>query len=60
VAAALTADELAWLNAYHARVRKELGPLLDAKADTKTRQWLARATAPLRHAARFPVRAASK
>ena len=46
--ATLTADEIAWLNAYHARVRKELEPLLDAK----TRAWLARATAPLRRSSR--------
>jgi len=46
--AAMTADEIAWLNAYHARVHKELAPLLDAK----TRKWLARATAPLRRPAR--------
>jgi Xaa-Pro aminopeptidase len=39
----LTADEIAWLDAYHARVRAELSELLDA--DTKA--WLARATAPL-------------
>ena len=50
VPAALTADELAWLNAYHAQVRRELSPLLAAKADARTRQWLTRATAPLRHA----------
>ena len=34
--ATLAADEIAWLNAYHARVRKELEPLLDAE----TRAWL--------------------
>jgi Xaa-Pro aminopeptidase len=39
----LGADEIAWLDAYHARVRSELTPLLDAD----TRAWLARATAPL-------------
>ena len=33
----------AWLDAYHARVRSELSPLLDAE----TSAWLARATAPL-------------
>src|SRR5262244_3423817 len=38
-AAMLTADELAWLNAYHARVRRELAPLLAAKADAKARAW---------------------
>ena len=41
--AAMTADEIAWLDAYHARVRDEIAPLVDA--DTKA--WLARATAPL-------------
>ena len=39
----MTADEIAWLDAYHARVRAELSPLLDAD----TQAWLARATAPL-------------
>jgi Xaa-Pro aminopeptidase len=52
--AALTADEIAWLDAYHARVRRELNPLLDAKTDAKTRTWLARATATLRRARKFP------
>ncbi|QGM97958.1 aminopeptidase P family protein [Methylocystis parvus] len=33
-------EEIAWLNAYHAYVRKTLSPLLDAK----TRQWLRDAT----------------
>lgn len=40
----LTAEETAWLDAYHARVREEIGPLLD---DTPTRLWLEAATAPL-------------
>jgi Xaa-Pro aminopeptidase len=40
---AMTADEIAWLDAYHARVRAELSPLLDAE----TVAWLAGATAPL-------------
>ena len=39
----LDAGERAWLDAYHARVRKALSPLVDAK----TRAWLKRATAPL-------------
>ncbi len=39
----LTPEELAWLNAYHARVAAELSPDLDAE----TRAWLAAATAPL-------------
>lgn len=39
----MTRDEIAWLDAYHARVRAEIGPLLDPA----TRLWLERATAPL-------------
>lgn len=39
----LTADEIAWLDAYHARVQAEIGPLVDAP----TRLWLEAATAPL-------------
>ncbi len=39
----LTADEIAWLDAYHARVAATLIPDLDAE----TRRWLAAATAPL-------------
>jgi Xaa-Pro aminopeptidase len=41
--AAMTADEIAWLDAYQARVRAEISPLVDAE----TKAWLARATAPL-------------
>jgi len=41
--ALLDRDEKAWLNAYHARVRKILSPKLDAKS----RKWLARATAAI-------------
>ena len=37
-------SEVAWLDAYHAEVRKTLTPLLDAK----TAAWLTAATAPLR------------
>jgi len=40
----LGADEIAWLNAYHARVLAEVGPLLTAGAAA----WLARACAPLK------------
>ena len=36
----LTQDERAWLNAYHARVRATLTPLVDAE----TRPWLEQAT----------------
>jgi Xaa-Pro aminopeptidase len=39
----LTADEIAWLAAYHARVRETLAPLLDAP----TRDWLTTATTQL-------------
>jgi Xaa-Pro aminopeptidase len=42
--ALMTADEIAWLDAYHARVAKTLGPLV--AADTK--EWLVNATRPLR------------
>ena len=41
--ALLSADELAWFDAYHARVRTTLTPLVDAE----TAKWLAEATAPL-------------
>jgi len=41
--ALLTAEETAWLNAYHARVRDAIAPLLDVH----TRAWLLAATAPL-------------
>ncbi|MGB2932493.1 MAG: M24 family metallopeptidase C-terminal domain-containing protein, partial [Methyloceanibacter sp.] len=37
----LTSEELAWLNAYHAEVRRKIGPLLKGK----TRSWLRDATA---------------
>jgi Xaa-Pro aminopeptidase len=43
-AGALTAPEIHWLNAYHARVLVELAPWLD-EADSA---WLAKATRPLR------------
>ena len=39
----LDAREIAWLDAYHARVRDELTPLVDRT----TAAWLAAATAPL-------------
>ncbi len=40
----LSREELVWLNAYHARVRKTLSPLVDAP----TRKWLAAATKALK------------
>jgi Xaa-Pro aminopeptidase len=39
----LTAEERAWLDAYHARVRAELTPLVDAE----TAKWLAEVTRPI-------------
>jgi Xaa-Pro aminopeptidase len=39
----LTADEIAWLDTYHARISGSLGHLLD---ETE-RQWLEKATRPL-------------
>ncbi len=41
--ALMSAAEIAWLDAYHARVREELAPIVDAP----TRDWLSAATAPL-------------
>ncbi len=40
----LSADELQWLDDYHARVRAEIRPLL---ADESTKAWLDAATAKL-------------
>jgi Xaa-Pro aminopeptidase len=40
----MTRDEIAWLNGYHAEVRKKIGP----KVNAAERKWLARATAPLK------------
>ncbi|MCH7864112.1 MAG: aminopeptidase P family protein [Proteobacteria bacterium] len=39
----LTADEVAWLDAYHARVADEIGPLVDEA----TAAWLKKATATI-------------
>ena len=39
----LTTSELDWLNAYHARVAAEVGPLVPEEVRT----WLERACAPL-------------
>ena len=39
----LSKDETVWLNAYHARVLKDIGPKLNRPAQ----QWLKRACAPL-------------
>ncbi|HYM31580.1 MAG TPA: aminopeptidase P family protein [Candidatus Cybelea sp.] len=42
--AMLNADEIAWLNAYHADVRREIEPLVDAR----TAAWLRAATRPIK------------
>ena len=42
-AALLTADEVSWLNAYHARILAEIAPLVDPDAAC----WLAAATRPI-------------
>jgi len=39
----LTRDELSWLNAYHAEVRRRIGPLLKGW----DKAWLSQATAPI-------------
>jgi len=39
----ISKQELAWINAYHARVREEIGPLVDEA----TKVWLEAATEPL-------------
>jgi Xaa-Pro aminopeptidase len=41
--AMLTAGEIAWIDAYHTRVRNALAPQLDLS----TRAWLMAATIPL-------------
>jgi Xaa-Pro aminopeptidase len=43
VKALLTKEELAWVNAYHARVWTEIGPQLDGEA----KSWLEAATKPI-------------
>ena len=42
----MTAEEIAWLDDYHARVARTLGPLVDGE----TRTWLDGATRPLAQA----------
>jgi Xaa-Pro aminopeptidase len=44
----MTRDELLWLDAYHARVLEEIGPMLDGEVLA----WLEKATAPLPHEAK--------
>jgi len=43
----LNNEEIAWVDAYHQRVRAEIGPTLDQA----TAQWLSAATEPLESAA---------
>jgi len=43
----LSTAEVAWLDAYHARVRAEIAPQLDGDQDGAARTWLEEATAPL-------------
>lgn len=45
-ASLMTADEIAWLDSYHAQVAETVGPLVDKE----TRNWLAAATRPLPNA----------
>lgn len=40
----MTAEEIAWLNAYHGKVREKLVPLINDEAE---RRWLEAATRPL-------------
>ncbi|WP_112662569.1 aminopeptidase P family protein [Microvirga flavescens] len=41
--AIMTAEEIGWLNDYHAKVREKIGPLLDGEA----KAWLENATRPI-------------
>ena len=43
----LSKEEMAWLDAYHARVREALGPRLEQTGDDRALRWLDDATAPL-------------
>ncbi|AWJ84582.1 X-Pro aminopeptidase [Azospirillum sp. TSH58] len=45
--ALLTQAEIAWLNAYHTRVREALEPRLAGGADAAVTQWLRHATSPI-------------
>jgi Xaa-Pro aminopeptidase len=45
--AVLGPDSLGWLDAYHARVRREIGAELDATKDAAVLDWLDNACAPL-------------
>jgi Xaa-Pro aminopeptidase len=39
----MSVEEIGWLDAYHARVREKLSPVLDAE----TKEWLHAVTRPL-------------
>ena len=43
----LTTEELDWLNAYHAKVRETLRPLIEQTGDVETARWLEEVTVPL-------------
>ncbi len=43
----LTHHEIGWIDAYHARVRQALSPLLSGDGDAKAGAWLEAATRPL-------------
>lgn len=47
IAPMLSTAERDWLNAYHARVCAEIGPLIDALGEDRLTRWFAEATAPL-------------
>jgi Xaa-Pro aminopeptidase len=40
-------EDTAWLDAYHARVLREIGALLDPATQRDTLDWLTRSCAPL-------------
>ncbi|OAN52253.1 X-Pro aminopeptidase [Paramagnetospirillum marisnigri] len=48
----LTSEEIGWLDAYHARVRDEISPLVEPQVA----QWLEQATRPLSPARSIPAR----
>ena len=54
--ALLTPAEIAWLDAYHARVREAIAP----KVDAETAAWLAEATRPLARSPSPPRRPAAR
>jgi len=46
--ALITDQELAWLNAYHARVLAEVRPILEQQGDARACDWLIKETAEIR------------